>query len=158
MKKKSTFYLLPVMAICMIVAMLQTSCSDDDEMLNPEPSKSAQSFNYGLWMYGEDAYRQLVLDNLSTPITNVDVNSPWLKATVGDMVGGHPTLILESHNAIGRDLPNARLTVTTENGEKANVTVKHSEMTLGDAYSSNNDGLLSNDQNNFLTEWWKCML
>lgn len=48
MKKKSTFYLLPVMAICMIVAMLQTSCSDDDEMLNPEPSKSAQSFNYGL--------------------------------------------------------------------------------------------------------------
>ncbi len=22
----------------------------------------------------------------------------------------------------------------------------------------NNDGLLRNDQNNFLTEWWKCML
>lgn len=138
------------------VALVVSSCSDDDDLYNSEPAASARSFDYGLWMYGENAYRQLVLDNLSTEIKTVNVNSPWLKASVGEMVGGHPTLILESRNAKGSDLPNAVLTVTTENGEEAHITVKHSEMTLGDAYSSNNNGLLCNEQNNFLTEWWKC--
>ncbi|MBQ5981165.1 MAG: hypothetical protein IJL54_03225 [Prevotella sp.] len=156
MKKRSVFYLLPVLAMSMTVALVVSSCSDDDDLYNSEPAASARSFDYGLWMYGENAYRQLVLDNLSTEIKTVNVNSPWLKASVGEMVGGHPTLILESQNAKGRDLPNAVLTVTTENGEEAHITVKHSEMTLGDAYSSNNNGLLCNDQNNFLTEWWKC--
>ncbi len=156
MKKRSVFYLLPVLAMSLTAALVLSSCSDDDDLYNSEPERAARSFDYGLWMYGENAYRQLVLDNLSTEIKTVNVNSPWLKASVGEMVGGHPTLILESWNAIGSDLPNAVLTVTTENGEEAYITVKHSEMTLGDAYSSNNNGLLCNEQNNFLTEWWKC--
>lgn len=136
--------------------MLLTSCSKDDDMSIPEPTPSAHTSNYALWLYGEEAYRQLVLDNLSTEIATVDVNSPWLKASVGNMVGGHPSIILESHHAIGSDLPDAKLTVTSENGDVAHITVKHSEMPLGDAYSCNNNGLLNDEQNNFLTEWWKC--
>lgn len=155
MKKKNFFYLLSVILISLTIALF-TSCSDEDDLMSPESARSAQASNYGLWMYGENANRLLVLDNLSTGVKSVDVNSSWLKASVGDMVGGHPTLILESHNAIGSDLPDARLTVTAGNGEVAHITVRHSELTLGDAYSSNNDGLLCNAQNNFLTEWWKC--
>ena len=141
----------------MTAAPLLTSCSDDNGELDPKSTSLNHNYNYVLWMYGEEGNRMLVLDSLSTVITNVNVNSSWLKATVSpDLVAGHPQITLECQNALGKDLQDALLTVTTQNGDVASITVKHSDLTLGDAYSRNNNGLLANQWNRFLTEWWKC--
>lgn len=157
MKKRNNSFLLFVLAIAMTAAPLLTSCSDDNGELDPKSTSLNHNYNYVLWMYGEEGNRMLVLDSLSTVITNVNVNSSWLKATVSpDLVAGHPQITLECQNALGKDLQDALLTVTTQNGDVASITVKHSDLTLGDAYSRNNNGLLANQWNRFLTEWWKC--
>ena len=157
MKKRNNSFLLFVLAIAMTAAPLLTSCSDDNGELDPKYTSLNHNYNYVLWMYGEEGNRMLVLDSLSTVITNVNVNSSWLKATVSpDLVAGHPQITLECQNALGKDLQDALLTVTTQNGDVASITVKHSDLTLGDAYSRNNNGLLANQWNRFLTEWWKC--
>lgn len=149
MKKKSRLLLLLVSAIALTAIPLLTSCSDDDDAMDSVPVNPTHTYNYGLWVYGEQGSRQIVLDSLSSPVTTVDGTPSWLTVTVSpDLVGGHPMLILECQNATGASLPEAKLTVTAENGDVANITVNHSLLTPGDAYDGSNAS--------FIKEWWKC--
>ena len=141
MKKKNRFLLLFGSAIALTTVPLFTSCSSDDDATDPvKPVELPHTYNYGLWIYGEQGSQHVVLDSIASPITSIDGAPSWLTATIApDTVrGGHPMIILECKDAKGSSLPDAKLTVTAENGDVANITVSHSEMTLGDAYDGSN--------------------
>lgn len=151
MKKRNKFLLLFAPAIVLTAVPLLTSCSSDDDATDPvKPIEQPHTYNYGLWIYGEQGSQHVVLDSIASSITSIEGVPSWLTATIApDTVrGGHPMIILECKDAKGSSLPDAKLTVTAENGDVANITVSHSEMTLGDVYDGSNAS--------FIKEWWKC--
>ncbi len=151
MKKRNKFLLLFAPAIVLTAVPLLTSCSSDDDATDPvKPVELPHTYNYGLWIYGEQGSQHVVLDSIASPITSIDGAPSWLTATIAPdtVTGGHPMIILECKDAKGESLPDAKLTVTAENGDVANITVSHSDLTLGDAYDGSNA--------NFIKEWWKC--
>lgn len=151
MKKRNKFLLLFAPAIVLTAVPLLTSCSSDDDATDPvKPIEQPHTYNYGLWIYGEQGSQHVVLDSIASSITSIEGVPSWLTATISTdtVTGGHPMIILECKDAKGESLPDAKLTVTAENGDVANITVSHSNLTLGDAYDGSNA--------NFIKEWWKC--
>lgn len=151
MKKRNKFLLLFAPAIVLTAVPLLTSCSSDDDATDPvKPIEQPHTYNYGLWIYGEQGSQHVVLDSIASSITSIEGVPSWLTATISTdtVTGGHPMIILECKDAKGESLPDAKLTVTAENGDVANITVSHSNLTLGDAYNGSNA--------NFIKEWWKC--
>lgn len=156
MKTKRKLLLSSLSAAAVLAATLLSSCSKEENVVNPVPQPVVtKTYNYGLWMFGEQSSRQLLLDSLSAPVATIEVSSSWLTATaLPDMVGGHPVLSLQCQAAGSQNQPDALLTVTDQNGDVAKVTVKYSDINLGDAYSIQS-GLLNDPLGSFLTEWWK---
>ena len=149
MMKKNRVLPLLALVVALAAAPLLTSCSDDDDVVTPiiDPVLQPHTYNYSFWLYGEQGNQQVVLDSLSSAITKVENTPSWL-TTATETVGDHPAVILTYSGITGTSPDDAILKVTTESGDVANITVRHSQNSLGDTYSGGNA--------NFIKEWWKC--
>lgn len=146
--KKKGLLLLFVSAMALAVAPLFTSCSDDDSISNGSSPKGPFTFNYMTHMVGSSDGEQLLLDSLTAGISKIESSASWLTATSAEPVNGHPVLQISSQRESTETAKEATITVTADDGNRAIVTVCHSALGMGDAYSGGNA--------NFMKEWWKC--
>ena len=146
--KKNRSLLLLASTVALMLAPLLTACSDDDDVITPvDPVVQTHTYNYHLWVYGEQGSQQMVLDSIASSVAKVEGVPSWLTTTT-ETVGNHPALILTYSGITGTSPADATLTVTAESGDVANITVHHSQISLGDDYSGGNAS--------FIKEWWKC--
>lgn len=144
--KKLRFLQLLVAALAMTALVQITACSSDEDVT---PLTGSQTYNYSLWLYGEQGIQQVVLDSITSNVASVEGAPSWLKATVAsEAVGGHPAVVLEYSDISGTSPDDAKLKVTAVNGDVAIIVVRHSLNSLGDSFSGGNA--------NFIKEWWKC--
>ena len=124
-----------------------SGCSDEDQNDTPEPEVHIpEIFNYSAYAFGSSDTQQIVLDSLTADIVGIESNSSWLSVSESQRTAeGSPVIII---NAQGGDAPDSAIvTVSTSNGDKALITVKHIDLTRVSGGASPDD---------FLKNWWKC--
>ena len=92
--KKNRSLLLLASTVALMLAPLLTACSDDDDVITPvDPVVQTHTYNYHLWVYGEQGSQQMVLDSIASSVAKVEGVPSWLTTTT-ETVGNHPALIL----------------------------------------------------------------
>ncbi len=145
--RKNNRLLSRLLAVTMLTAAATglTACHDDDNDI--DASFIPGAYRYSTVVFGGSDSQQLTLDSISSAIASATTSASWLKVTPMPELDadGHPALTIESTQP-STDDAEATIDVVSENGDHATVTVSHSKMSDGDAYSGGNAG--------WLTDWW----
>ena len=146
MRKNRFLSLLLGATMLAATAASLTACHDNDNNESPIGPVAGATFSYQAFLNGADDETHVTLDSLTSTVTGVESSVSWLTASVLPELDsdGHAVLALASTSADGKE---ATITVNTENGEKATVTVLHDAIKDGDAYNGGNS--------TFLTNWWE---
>lgn len=141
---RKTTRLLWMLALPIVLGMGISACSSDEDVTT-DPS----SFQYSAYVFGSEDSQMLTLTDLTSPLTSATASASWLTVTPqADLNSdGHPVITITSTSP-STDGAEATITATAQDGSRATITVKHSALGLGDAYSGAND--------EWLTSWWTC--
>jgi len=146
MRKKRFLSLLLAAVMTAAAALTLSSCKESEES-DAGGGLTADGFSYRATLYGIGDSKDVVLDSLTSAVTDVKCSASWLTATLQPALNfyEHQVISLKSTSDSGDE---ATVTVTAENGEKATISVRRGSITDGDAYSGANA--------NFITDWWNC--
>ena len=136
--------LLSAAAAAVAALLTLSSCSSDD---SADDSHNPRSYRYQTYVYGTADSHQMILDSITSAVSSVESSASWLTATPVELSQAtHPAILIKSNRSGNEKDSQAIVTVRTENGDCAYITVVHSEMGNGDAYSGTND--------EFIHKWW----
>lgn len=98
-----------------------------------------QSYAYETVVFGSSDCVQLTLDKITSALTSVTCSDSWISASALEEKDpqGHPVISIQSGKP-GKDGAKATVEAVAGNGDRATITVRHSERALSDGESGAN--------------------